>query len=284
MHNKAEKLGLQVGSHECSGKNELDAEARAVERSRDTYGHGVAVMVTDKADRGNFPMYYVPEFRAAPGAGRNKIIELHSDPRYECAEVIVFTPRVYILPMPACLVMPHHMDHFSAVWFCLRTQKGPKVAFYSVARPQSSVLQRNKGPRLMFLYTNKCIFWILVKIRLCLQEDEAHIMGELTRKRRRTLTDTTSRSTLGCPTAANKDAFIIVIKMPSGSEITVCVTRKTMVSQLMSKIQDFKGIPVNQQRLWASDRRLDAGARLGEYLDKGVNLDIIDLLLEQSGC
>ena len=32
-------------------------------------------------------MYYVPESRVAPGAGHDKITELLSDPRYECAEV-----------------------------------------------------------------------------------------------------------------------------------------------------------------------------------------------------
>ena len=47
-----------------------------------------AVMVRDKEDQEDFPLYYVPVSRAAPGAGHDKITELLSDPRYERAEVL----------------------------------------------------------------------------------------------------------------------------------------------------------------------------------------------------
>ena len=47
-----------------------------------------AVMVTDTADGETFPMYYIPESGAVPGAERDKITMLLSDPRYECAEVL----------------------------------------------------------------------------------------------------------------------------------------------------------------------------------------------------
>ena len=88
-------------------------------------------------------------------------------------------------------------------------------------------------------------------------------MGGTTRTRHRTLTITT------------------VVTL-TGKRIKADVTRNTTVLQLKSSIQDKEGLPPHLQRMIVSEnsvwKQLPDGVCLGEYLDKGYNLDSIHLV------
>ena len=92
-----------------------------------------------------------------------------------------------------------------------------------------------------------------MKIRLCLQEDEAHVMGGMTRKRRRTSFNTT----------------IVTL---TGERPKVDVTRNMTVLQLKWKIRDQVSTHPDQQRLIACRTQLEDEACLGDYLDKASTL------------
>ena len=102
---------------------------------------------------------------------------------------------------------------------------------------------------------------------LCLQGDRAMLSGRVRKKVRR-----------------EKSHFRTTITTASGKNIILQVTRGVKVSQLKSKIQDVEGTSPGQQRLFADGVWLADTQCLGFYLDKGVDLDTIDLLLHMYGC
>ena len=62
------------------------------------------------------------------------------------------------------------------------------------------------------------------------------------------------------------------------------LTAEMTVSQLKSRIQDMEGLPPDQQRLIASGRQLEDTQCLFSYLDQGVDLGKICIILRIKGC
>ena len=80
------------------------------------------------------------------------------------------------------------------------------------------------------------------------------------------------------------DILSLTVILPSGKRWTVHARRGATVGKLKSRIQDQEGIPLKQQRLLACGQQLDDRRSMGYYLDDGLEIDIIDVVLGIQGC
>ena len=78
----------------------------------------------------------------------------------------------------------------------------------------------------------------------------------------------------------------IKIKTLTGTVIPLQIelSRGYLVKDLMLAIQDKEGIPPDQQRLIAGGVQLDEKASLRSYMDEGLFINVIHLVLKLFGC